>query len=71
MHIVAVDNRRLRRARARLDAQIKGPFGTYEWRLAALVKFTHLLDHQSARIARRVGWRSFAGVPSTSFGARP
>lgn len=67
MHIEAIDNRRLRRARARLDLQIAAPFGNYEWRLASLVKFTYLLDHQSARIARRIGWRSFAGVPSTAF----
>jgi hypothetical protein len=67
MYAQAVDNRRLRRARAHLDAQITAPHRNYEWRLAALVKFTYLLDHQSARIARRLGWRSFAGVPSTAF----
>lgn len=60
MKITATDNRRIRRARQRLN----------RWRLSDGVDqlmtdhVSWLLDQQSARIARRCGLREFAGVPS-------
>ena len=62
MNIEQIDNRRVRRARkAFVESIDKGADWNTIRQLS--IKFSWHLDLQSARIARRVGWDSFAGVP--------
>lgn len=66
MKITQIDNRRIRRARRTLDKRTRELVKSMD--LTNLYKgpnyFTWLMDRQSARIARRCGLKSFAGVPA-------
>lgn len=64
MNIAAVDNRRIRRARQRLD-RWHYEAGLERLELNQLISW--LLDQQAARIARRCGLREFAGVPAKNY----
>lgn len=68
MKVTQTDNRRLRKARWR-SLQYRGysihpnPSGLRVGHNIAQI--TYLLDNQSARIARRLTWKEFAGVPAS------
>lgn len=67
MKITQTDNRRIRKLRFYLSFYPQGPVDdhTHTMGSSLIAHITYLLDNQSARIARRLTWKEFAGIPAS------